>query len=650
MNPNSPPSKLTQVFDSWHLPEMPLLFPALGLAAGIALAGWLQNVAVFALPALFIVAGLFLRRPRVALTAVFALAGTAVMWLNLPEQPDLPAKGEFRGEVAEVAEGNGEQRLIVSVNGDVRVALTLYDFDYQIIKGDSVSFAGMLFPPVREVSIPGEDDGSLTALRHRLSARCRVQEGSFRILRQATGWNAMMFRLREGFRQLVRDSGVSQPTEQFLVAVLMGDNRVEQAVRDDFSRAGMSHLLALSGMHVGIIALLMAIVFMPVEMAGSRKWRMLITLVALWGYAFFTGMMPSVARATIMASFVLGARMLGLKNNPMNALCAAAICILCVSPEQLFMPGFQLSFVAVVGILMLMPFRELLGWRNRWARGASEALWLPVSAVVATAPLSAWHFHLLPTMFLVGNLPAAMLLPAIFASGILLIILTAAGISAGWLAWLTDSLCGVVEWLAQVVGTLPGATLGEIYFPGWLLVPTYGSLFIIWLAFRTEERKYLVNGTILLIFTGFLFYFTKPDYPEREMYSWPTANSTNILVKAGDKLVIYSDISPVHINELRERAKRQLRGYLERRHLADTLEIRELGELGKSVAGGQGLFPENVKRPSLVLPRRYRGPILETSRNNPGKELVLSAAIPPVRRKAFADTLTAAGIKFRYEL
>lgn len=650
MNRNRPRTNLAQVFRMWHLSEMPLLLPAAGFAAGIGVAAWSPGVAVFAIIGVIIVAGMVLRRPRVALTALFGMAGAVWMWLNLPPELDLPARGEFRGEVMEVRERDGDQRLIVRLDNGARVAFTLYGFDYQVISGDSITFEGMLVPPAREVSVPGEDDGRMTALRQRLSARCRVKEGSVRILKEAHEFNLLIFKARQGFKQLIADSGVSQPTEQFLVAVLAGDNHVDQEVRDSFSRAGMSHLLALSGTHIGVIALLIAFLFIPVELVGSRVTRISITLFLLWVYAFLTGMMPSVVRATIMATFVLLARAWNGSSNPMNALCGAALCILLFNPESLFMPGFQLSFMAVVGILMLMPLREAFGLRNRWARMFVAAVWLPVSAVIATAPLTAWHFHQLPTLFLVANLPAAVLLPAILVAGILLIILTAAGVYAGWLVWLADHLCGLTEWIADATGNLPGATVGEIYFPAWLLLPIYGAMFVIWLTFRTEERKYLVNGLMLLIFSGFLFYLTIPDFPEREMLSWRTANSTNILVKSGDKVMIYSDVSPIHYNELREQAHRQLREYLERRHIADSLEIRCLDKMVPRGNSSRSLQLDNVHQKSLIIPRKFRGPILEIAAQNPEKELVLSPAIPPVRRKAFADSLSETGIRFRYKL
>ena len=95
----------------------------------------------------------------------------------------------------------------------------------------------------------------------------------------------------------VRHSGLSQGAASFMAAVLLGEGDVGPGVRENFSRAGLSHVLALSGTHVSTIVFLLAILLLPVEMAGNRKVRLGVTLAALWTYAMLTGMSPSVVRA-----------------------------------------------------------------------------------------------------------------------------------------------------------------------------------------------------------------------------------------------------------------------------------------------------------------------------------------------------------------
>lgn len=634
-------------FRHWHPAEIPLLFPTVGMAGGIALAGmWSQWSLwpVFVFPSVIAIAGVALRRPRITLTALAALLGAVAMWLTIPAQVTTPLEGVFRGKVIRADDYGTLQRCVVRTPAEGNILLSVYDYDYRIIEGDSVEFAGVILPSVREVSVPYEKDGRAFALVNSLSGRCVADVGSVRILKEASGMDSWLYGLRERMKALIRDSGVAPPVENFLIAVLLGDNRIDSELRENFRGAGLSHLLALSGTHVAVIAFLIAVLFFPVGIAGSKRMRIWLTLGLLWGYALLTGMSPSVVRAVVMASSVSLSRLGGVRSNPVNALCAAAILICLFKPASLFMPGFQLSFMAVLGILMLMPLRIILNIRRRWLRLLCDAVLLPVAAVVGTAPLAAWHFHSFPVWFLLANLPAAVLLPVIIVSGVALMTLTAAGLHTDILSGFTDWMYDCLADIARLVDSLPGGVDGSLYFPAWLLLPVYGGMFLLWLSWRTQRRSLLADGGLLLLFAAAMFPLASSGGGDREIFVWNTPRSTNILYKSGDTVTVYTDAAEKYFPGLRERASVMLADYLGSRGVRDSVMIMPLDSARREDVSR--LLPE----PDVLITSKFRGNVLKRAAEVSPRRLVLSPSIPPRRRKAYADTLSRHHIPFLYRL
>lgn len=634
-------------FRHWHPAEIPLLFPTVGMAGGIALAGmWSQWSLwlVFVFPSVIAIAGLALRRPRVILTALAALLGAVAMWLTIPAQVITPLEGVFCGKVVRADDYGTLQRCVVRTSEEGNILLSVYDYDYRIIEGDSVEFTGVILPPVRRVTVPYEKDDRAFALVNSLSGRCVADVGSVRILKEASGMDAWLYGLRERMKALIRDSGVAPQAENFLIALLLGDNRIDSELRENFRGAGLSHLLALSGTHVAVIAFLIAVLFFPVGFAGSKRMRIWLTLGVLWGYALLTGMSPSVVRAVVMASSVSLSRLGGVRSNPVNSLCAAAILIFMFKPASLFMPGFQLSFMAVLGILMLMPLRIILNIRRRWLRLLCDAVLLPVAAVLGTAPLAAWHFHSFPVWFLLANLPAAVLLPVIIVSGVALMTLTAAGLHTGILSGFTDWMYDCLADIARLVASLPGGLDGSLYFSGWLLLPVYGGMFLLWLSWRMQRRSLLVDGGLLLLFAAAMFPLASSGGGDREIFVWNTPRSTNILYKSGDTVTVYTDAAEKYFPGLRERASVMLADYLGSRGVRDSVMIMPLDSARREDVSR--LLPE----PDVLITSKFRGNVLKRAAEVSPRRLVLSPSIPPRRRKAYADTLSRHHIPFLYRL
>ncbi len=256
--------------------------------------------------------------------------------------------------------------------------------------------------------------------------------------------------LRHQLLDRYRQWGIASEAYGILAAMTLGDkSAINPETKELFSVVGASHVLALSGLHLmilyGVITLLTA----------GRRSRMLsqiVVVTVIWAFAVLTGLSPSVVRSaamiTLYALLSLGYR----EKMSVNTLAFVAIIMLVVNPYALYDMGFQLSFLAVLAIVLFNPlFRELIPLhilqRHRWL----DILWslttVSVAAQVGTAPLVAYHFGRLPVVFLLSNL---IVIPLAW----LILYLTLCMVALCWWSWATGIMAQLLSGAVQLMNTL----------------------------------------------------------------------------------------------------------------------------------------------------------------------------------------------------
>ena len=218
--------------------------------------------------------------------------------------------------------------------------------------------------------------------------------------------------------ELLLRSSLSSAACEFLTATLTGDTSIlTEDTRHLFSSAGIAHILALSGLHVGILVAVIAIALFPLYALRLRRTRLLLTIILLWGYAVFTGLSPSVARAVIMATALSGGLILQRRYFGINGLLLAACVIIISSPLQLYQPGFQMSFISVASILAISPLINRIDRKRRLLFAISSMAGVSIAATVGTGIVSAYYFHTFPLLFLIANIPVLAIMPFIMGAG-----------------------------------------------------------------------------------------------------------------------------------------------------------------------------------------------------------------------------------------
>ncbi len=183
-------------------------------------------------------------------------------------------------------------------------------------------------------------------------------------------------------------------------------NLLDDELKTAFSTTGGAHVLAVSGLHVGI---LYATLFFPFGLLGNTRkikcLRQLIILPLMWSFAFITGLSPSVVRATTMLSFYGAAEIIGRRTFSLNIVSASAFLMLLYEPMYLFDVGFQLSFSAVIGIIVINPLiQNLYHSNNHILRYIWSLITVSTSAQIGTMPLTIYYFNQFPVVFLLTNM------------------------------------------------------------------------------------------------------------------------------------------------------------------------------------------------------------------------------------------------------
>lgn len=533
-----------------YIPLLPILC---GVVAGVLFGRYLPQYQLLCvgLTALAGFIAVVFRRPWPAeFSLSMALSVTATA-LSLPPQfPTSPGKGYvMEGVVTEVvqrASGQNADVRVAGPDGSFTTRVTYPLFNPTLEAGDKIRFTGTYSLPRRDTDLPLEDDMAESYFNNGISLLCYVRDGDLELTGRSGNLLYLFKRMRAAIVDRIYSSGLDEPTAIFLAAVLTGDtSSLTPSRRQDYASAGVAHILALSGAHVAIIAMVVSILLFPLVVAGHRRLRWWVTIAVLWGYAVLTGMSPSVCRAVIMASAVLLALIFDRPRSSLNALCLAAILILLFSPLSLFNAGFQLSFAATLCIILFSP--KLMPQRGVKSRGyrALSFLAVTLAATLGTMPLVAWHFHNIPLFFLPANIAAVAVMPFMITGGLLLLGLLLVGIDPAWLVSILDFVYSVFDSAVHFVATMPGTTVTRIYISGWLLVPAYVAL-AFFCAFLYRRRwNYAVLTCATLLFTVGVADALRPQFPDGDAYMLRSMSATTIAYHSGDTLRVFT-LSPPH--------------------------------------------------------------------------------------------------------
>lgn len=310
------------------------------------------------------------------------------------------------------------------------------------------------------------------------------------------------FTIREQVNKALIENGFKGEELAIINALLLGQRQdISEEVIRNFQKAGAVHILAVSGLHIGIIMLLLNFLLTPLELLKKgAEIKLVMVVLFLWFFAFVAGLSPSVVRAVTM--FTAVAIALTSKNtiNTYKTLIISIFILLLFNPYYLFEVGFQLSYLAVFFIVWLQPLLYKL-WKPKLklVDYSWKLLTVSTAAQLGVLPLSLYYFHQFPGLFFISNLVIIPFLGLILGLGILIILLASLNILPAFVALFYERIIFVLNQTVGWIADQEAFLFQNISFSVLSLIFTYLLIVSFFKWFEIKKPIYLILTLLALI-------------------------------------------------------------------------------------------------------------------------------------------------------
>lgn len=356
---------------------------------------------------------------------------------------------------------------------------------------------------------------------------------------------AFAYRFRQRLLLSLQQCGITDDEFGVGAAILLGyDESLPAQVRNNYVAAGSMHILCVSGMHVGVIYLLASFLL---NLFGKGKRRAIIKKVVLllliWFYALITGLSPSIMRSALMISFVIFGELIHRKGFTLNSIAASAFAILLVNPNNLFAMGFQLSYGAVIGIVLLQkPIYNLLFFKNKLLDRAWEITAVSLAAQVATMPFTVYYFNQFTPYFWLSNLLLTPLSFVVILTGMLLLTVSWVpwvNVAVGKLVWLS---LHAMNWLVAGIEQLPLSLVKGLYMSDFQFALSLLLLLLLWLFVNLKRKRMMLEMLVVsVVFTLSMAWRSEKLAHQSHVIVYSLRNHTAISIVEGFDQMLLCD-------------------------------------------------------------------------------------------------------------
>lgn len=412
-------------------------------------------------------------------------------------------KGDFFvGEIIAVSHGqHGFQKTEVEVHQlirgkdtlDVNDQVVLFISSNYIVQANEVFVFNTELQQIVNKKNPGEFDAEFYWKHKGIEYLAFVNESQLlEIGKSEAGISDFFLSIRDYFSSLLNkyldgdELGVAK-------ALILGDrSSLDAEVTAKFGNTGAMHILAVSGLHVGILIQILTYFFAFFKKWISKKNAILISLLLVWVYACTTGLSASVLRSVVMFTILVAGNVWQRNYNPYNVLAFSALVILIWNPHFLFDIGFQLSYLAMLGIFMFYkPLSKTLYIKNKILKAAYDGTMVGIAAQIMTLPFTLYYFNQFPNYFILTNLGLMVFSFLILVLGVGLFSFSWSSLLAKPLAWVLAFSLTVMLWIISFIDALPEAvSYGFILHKGLVLVLLV-SIFLLFYAIHSRQMSYL---------------------------------------------------------------------------------------------------------------------------------------------------------------
>jgi len=285
-------------------------------------------------------------------------------------------------------------------------------------------------------------------------------------------------------------------------ALLLGQRQeISKQLSDNYSKAGAIHILAVSGLHVGVILLILSFILKPLERVNNGKLiKLVLVILSLWFFAILAGLSASVIRAVTMFSAIALGQFFNKRNAVEHSLIFSMFIILLWKPLFLFDVGFQLSYTAVFGIIWIQPVLYQL-WKPNFfiVDKGWQLITVSVAAQLGVLPISLFYFHQFPALFFISNLIIIPFLGVILGLGLVVLVLSYESILPLFLEGFYGDVISILNKVVAFVARQESFLFSEISFSALKMIFSYLLIisgFQLFLKLNTK-RCFLFFGSIL---------------------------------------------------------------------------------------------------------------------------------------------------------
>ncbi len=569
-----------------------------------------------------------------------------------------------KAKATDVTASSGIEDVTKNRSFSEKFRTVLYDNGiYTYRPGDIVSAIGILHDARTKDIVPDAADYNRYLYLQGANSTFWLPKDEIRLVRKSTDnmVDNALHKARAATTNAIIDSGVSSDASAFLTAVIVGDDSYLMPDTDEaFRTSGLAHLLALSGLHIGIIVMFISIglSWMRPTKYGYRVYYILL-IVATFAYAAFAGMTPSVVRAACMAAVLCISAIFQRRANVYNSLCVAVFLWLVINPLWLFAPGFQMSVFAVLGITVALRAVNDYRIQHPWIKKMLLIIIVPVAAMAATAIPAMAYFHTFPLYFLPANLLASIAVAPLMLCGVLLAIATPAGIEHGALTYVCERLYDFIEFSAKAFGGDAGVV--HTYPSAWTIVCCLAAVTAFFaLLYRPRSILRISILCCICILITLSSYFDRSRV-SIDAYILAGGTSTDILLADKDSVFLVTDATGINAANIRTSRQQRYRdmllrrtsnaemtllpGDFTRRHFKRSGDVLTCGEHRILLVNSDSLVQPDERCEYALVCRSFKDDIRKITPY--ADTVIIGPSVHYTRRRRFSAYMDSVGIPYR---
>lgn len=437
------------------------------------------------------------------------------------------------------------------IKKELKIIVNLNDSNSRIKVGDQF-FVQSRIQEIKKNAIPNQFDYSRFLKRRKVYYQTYIK--SLIVLNNKRTIQSIAADYRNKVIGIYQKTGLHGNNLGVLVALTLGNKSyLDSETKEAFAHAGAMHILAVSGLHVGIVFLLFNSLFKLLPNTKLLNYlKAVFLLLIVWAFALLTGFAPSVQRAGCMFSIIILSKTINRSTNVLNSIFGSAFILLLLNPNAIFEVGFQLSYSAVLGIVLIHPILySILITKNKFLNWIIGVMVVSLAAQLSTLPFTLYYFHQFPNWFLLVNLIVIPIAFALVALSIGLIVFYSVFSSFLGLNYLVEFLVEVLNYSILKVESFPFPYTSGIWINFYSA--TFIALFVLatiyWLNYANSKMIHVLVS-IAIILTIVEIKEDRSQKKQRHISIYPYDNYTIAYVRGKQAEVITFFDSLTHFQKM----------------------------------------------------------------------------------------------------